>query len=131
MPECLSFNHRVATCWLDVRCRRCFGYRHMAKDCKRPRVFPAGRVDRALLWDINRRPHHRSAMLKIIPEWGDTFGRLQQAMRLLVRPGNTNPQRWSPCLGNRRVIGPILQGPEGIPWRGHHADKVSSTDRVS
>lgn len=39
---CLSFNHRIATCRVDVRYLRWFGYRHMAKDCKRPRTLVLG-----------------------------------------------------------------------------------------
>ncbi|EEC81421.1 hypothetical protein OsI_24675 [Oryza sativa Indica Group] len=35
--DCLSSAHRIATCRLPVRCRRCMGLNHLARDCKRPR----------------------------------------------------------------------------------------------
>ncbi|CAN6268811.1 unnamed protein product [Urochloa humidicola] len=35
--KCLSSNHRVATCRLPLRCLRCHGLRHVARDCPRPR----------------------------------------------------------------------------------------------
>lgn len=35
--NCLSSAHRIATCRLPVRCRRCMGLNHLARDCKRPR----------------------------------------------------------------------------------------------
>ena len=38
--NCLSFNHRVATCRLPRRCLRCHGFRHLARDCRRPRAPP-------------------------------------------------------------------------------------------
>lgn len=39
--NCLSRNHRIATCRRLLRCLRCLGYHHYARDCKRPRK-PAG-----------------------------------------------------------------------------------------
>jgi hypothetical protein len=39
----LSLNHRIATCRRLLRCLRCHGYRHLARDCKRPRS-PANRA---------------------------------------------------------------------------------------
>ncbi|CAN6176745.1 unnamed protein product [Urochloa humidicola] len=38
--NCLSFNHRIATCRLPRRCLRCHGFRHIARDCRRPRAPP-------------------------------------------------------------------------------------------
>jgi hypothetical protein len=35
--NCLSFKHRVASCWQPSRCLRCHSFRHRAKDCTRPR----------------------------------------------------------------------------------------------
>ncbi|WVZ65897.1 hypothetical protein U9M48_015187 [Paspalum notatum var. saurae] len=35
--NCLSSGHQIATCRLPVRCRRCRGFRHVARDCKRRR----------------------------------------------------------------------------------------------
>ncbi|CAL4938094.1 unnamed protein product [Urochloa decumbens] len=35
--NCLSYGHRIATCRLPVRCRRCHGTYHIAKDCRRSR----------------------------------------------------------------------------------------------
>lgn len=34
---CLSYNHRLATCRAPLRCLRCHGLRHLARDCKRGR----------------------------------------------------------------------------------------------
>lgn len=34
--KCLSTTHRIATCRLPVRCRRCKGLGHIARECKRP-----------------------------------------------------------------------------------------------
>lgn len=33
----LSYNHRLATCCAPLRCLRCHGLRHLARDCKRGR----------------------------------------------------------------------------------------------
>ncbi|RLM64898.1 hypothetical protein C2845_PM16G04610 [Panicum miliaceum] len=38
--NCLSTGHRVATCKLLRRCVRFHGFRHLARDCKRPRSPP-------------------------------------------------------------------------------------------
>jgi hypothetical protein len=35
--NCLSYSHRVATCWLSRRCLCCHDFRHLARDYKRPR----------------------------------------------------------------------------------------------
>ena len=35
--NCLSFSHRVATCQLPRHCLRCRGFRHLAKNYRRPR----------------------------------------------------------------------------------------------
>ena len=35
--NCLSYSHRGATCRLPRCCLRCHGYRHLAKDHRRPR----------------------------------------------------------------------------------------------
>jgi hypothetical protein len=40
--NCLSYNHRVATCRLPRRCIRCRSLHHLAKDCNRPRSDNAG-----------------------------------------------------------------------------------------
>lgn len=36
--NCLSYSHRVGTYRLPRRCIRCHRFRHLAKDCKRPKV---------------------------------------------------------------------------------------------
>jgi hypothetical protein len=35
--NCLSPNHRIATYHRPLQCLHCHGYRHFARDCKRPR----------------------------------------------------------------------------------------------
>ena len=35
--NCLSFSHRLANCQLPLRCWKCRGFRHLARECKRPR----------------------------------------------------------------------------------------------
>lgn len=35
--NCLSPNHRITTCGRPLRCLRYNGYRHFARECKRPR----------------------------------------------------------------------------------------------
>lgn len=37
MPQLPLYKHRVAQCKLPTRCFRCRGFRHLARDCKRPR----------------------------------------------------------------------------------------------
>ena len=39
--NCLSFNHKIATCNRPRLCARCRSPRHLAKDCKRPPVLAA------------------------------------------------------------------------------------------
>ncbi|CAN6243366.1 unnamed protein product [Urochloa humidicola] len=38
--NCLSFNHRIATCQLPRRCLRCHGFCHITRDGQRPRATP-------------------------------------------------------------------------------------------
>jgi hypothetical protein len=40
--NCLSYSHRVATCWLSRRCLRCRGLGHLARDFKQSKSAPKG-----------------------------------------------------------------------------------------
>ena len=42
--NCLSYSHRIATCHLPLRCLRCRGFQHIARDCKRLRSPGHNRV---------------------------------------------------------------------------------------
>ncbi|CAN6173490.1 unnamed protein product [Urochloa humidicola] len=55
--NCLSHNHRVATCRLPRRCLRCHKFRHLARDCRQPRSTTLQKVAGGARRAPPRRPH--------------------------------------------------------------------------